>query len=210
MAHWTAQIPLEITCYWNKYTAFSREECRGCFFIRAKQRKLPSGHETMCDDLSRWKAFWHHRAATQKKTGTPGQVTNIGSNEYMYHKLKIPRTEKGQLSLVTMHSNLTTKCNNNPKNNFYCHPTSQSPTSKQSLQTNKGWNSEMTLRTSVTASAAALSWWQAATLGRFTQTTWKKQSTASKHQQQCFNRDSNIVSHKTNRCTWTVATWSHA
>ena len=144
------------------------------FSIRAKQRKLPSGHETMCDDLSRWKTFWHHRAATQKKPGTPGQVANIRSTEYMYHRLKIPRTEKGQLPLITMHSNLATKCKSNPKNNFYCHPTSQSPTSKQSLQTNKGWNSDMTLRTSVTASAAALAWWQAATLGWFTQTTREK------------------------------------
>ena len=34
LAHWTAQIPLEITCDWNTYTAFSREECRVVFYPR--------------------------------------------------------------------------------------------------------------------------------------------------------------------------------
>ena len=188
LAHWTAQIPLEITCDWNTYTAFSREECRVVFY----PRKAAEVTQWPREDVRRpvkMESILTSPGRHTKKTGTPGQVTNIGSNEYMYHNLKIPRTEKGQLSLVTMHSNLTTKCNNNPKNNFYCHPTSQSPTSKQSLQTNKGWNSEMTLRTSV-ASAAALSWWQAATLGWFTQTTREKNN------QQHQNINSNALIEK--------------
>ncbi len=194
----------------------SARRARNCFFIRAKQRNLPNGHGTMCDDLSRWKNFDITGPRQKKNLGPRGKLQTSGKNG---PQTENPGRKKDTAHLSQVHGrrvsfsvgtpqcilsilNLTTKSkktngHNNPKNdncpdkpraisqtavifNFYCQTTYQSPTSKQSLQPDKGWNSGMTLRTWVTASASALAWWQAGASWWFTRTARKK----NKQQQQ--------------------------